>query len=79
MGILDIQVDRIEVKNVPKFVLFGGSNREESEAEGGSITPASGRSFPVSASQIVAVSLVATVLALVVAKVTRELKSKLHC
>lgn len=81
MGLVEFHVDRIEVETVPKFVLFGGSNRDETGTESASAGTKSGRKLPVSPLQIVAVSLAATVLAFGVAWLKGVIDSKLdlHC
>ncbi|MFW5900786.1 MAG: hypothetical protein ACOCTH_03340 [Halodesulfurarchaeum sp.] len=81
MGLVEFHVDRIEVETVPKFVLFGGSNRDETATQSVSAPTESRRTLPVSLLQIVAVSLAATVLAFGVAWLKGVIDSKLelHC
>lgn len=81
MGLLEFHVDQIEVEIVPKFVLFGGSDRDETAATSASVTTESGRELPVSRIQILAVSIAATVLALGLAWLKGLVDSKLdlHC
>ncbi len=86
MGLIEFHVDRIDIRTVPKFVLFGGADGGETDTTGdGEATttakPGSKVALPVSASKILAVSIAATVLAFAVTKVAGVLDSKLnlHC
>lgn len=86
MGLIEFHVDRIDVRTVPKFVLFGGADGEETDTTGdgeAKTTAVTGSNcpLPVSPSKVLAVSLAATVLAFAVAKVAGLVDSKLdlHC
>ncbi|MEF8772282.1 hypothetical protein [Halodesulfurarchaeum sp.] len=78
MGLLDIHVDQIEFETVPKFVLFGGSDRDETRDTSASVTTTPAGSLPVSLTKVVAVSLVATVIAFGVAWLKGFIDSQLN-
>lgn len=87
MGLVEFHVDRIDVTTVPKFVLFGGSDRDEtgsaasSEAEGAGPNVAISPEIPISPAKVVAVSLAATLLAVAVVRLKELVDSRgnLHC
>jgi hypothetical protein len=81
MGLLDIHVDQIEFETVPKIVLFGGTDRDETTGTAPSVTEKPAMDFPVSLPKIVAVSLVATVIAFGVVWLKGFIDSQLnlHC
>lgn len=81
MGLVEFHVDRIDVRTVPKFVLFGGSEGDErDESTASKVTPTR-RTLPVSPAQVVAVSVGATLLAFALARLKGIVDEKLdlHC
>jgi len=82
MGLFELHVDRIEVTNVPKFVLFGKGEREEKAGSSVSIDAESEeKTLPVSAGKVIAVSVGATVLAVAAMRLKQMVDRKLdlHC
>ncbi len=81
MGLVAFHVDRIDVQIVPKFVLFGGSERDETGPVDSSVSTDGERSLPVSLGQVVAVSIAATVFAIAAVRLKEIVDAKLdlHC
>ncbi|MDZ7850457.1 MAG: hypothetical protein U5K70_06500 [Halodesulfurarchaeum sp.] len=81
MGLIEFHVDRIEVRTVPKFVLFGGRDGPDRDESTGSDAAGGGRNLPVTPAQIVAVSVGATLLAFALARLKGLVDEKLslHC
>jgi hypothetical protein len=80
MGLFELHVDRIDVTTVPKFVLFGGGEREEPSSETAVSVDGDRSRLPVSPGTVLAVSIGATVLAFALARLSSLLEDgKLQC
>jgi hypothetical protein len=81
MGLVEFHVDRVEVRTVPKLVLFGGAEEAEPADTKAPARKRVRANLPVSPAQVLAVALGATLAAFAAARLAGELKGKLdgHC
>jgi hypothetical protein len=80
MGLFELNVDRIEITNVPKFTLFGGGEGEEPSSETAVSVDGDRSGLPVSPGTVLAVSIGATVLAFALARLSTLVEDgKLQC
>ncbi|MFP4530528.1 MAG: hypothetical protein ACLFNC_04470 [Halodesulfurarchaeum sp.] len=81
MGLVEFHVDQIDVRTVPKLVLFGASDGDERDESTVSAATSTGRTLPVSPAQVLVVSVGATLLAFALARLKGIVDEKLalHC
>ena len=81
MSLVEFSVDRIDIRNVPTFVLFGGDEVVASDPDQPAAAGTDRGGLPVSIRTILLVSVGATLLAFAAAKAAAMVGKdlKLHC
>jgi hypothetical protein len=81
MSLVDLSVERIDIRNVPKFVLFGGDEAAGSDDGGAEAGEAKPGGLPVSIRTVLLVSIGATLVAFLAAKAASIVGEdlNLHC